>query len=78
MYGSTGQAPAPVRCSSSKTTKSRRELSDSESDCEAQQTALSAPAADAKPWLTEFRRYLDTFEDVLAGMSPVTWWGVHH
>jgi hypothetical protein len=29
-----------------------------------------------KPWLREFRQYLDTREVITEGMSAVTWWGV--
>jgi hypothetical protein len=31
----------------------------------------------AKPWMTEFTRYLETLEAALAsGMSMIQWWGV--
>ena len=29
------------------------------------------------PWMIEFKRYIDTNDIILPGMTVVEWWGVH-
>lgn len=53
-----------------------RELSDDED--EHVDTASSEPDDPSRPWLRDFRSYLDTQEHIQDGWTTVMWWGVCH
>jgi hAT family C-terminal dimerisation region len=50
-----------------------RELSDDEENTD---VGAGVPEDPKRPWLTEFRRYLDIVEQVPDGCSAIAWWGV--
>ena len=52
-----------------------RELSDDEDDSSAE-SGSAVPDDPNRPWLRDFRAYLDTTEHVPDGWSMVKWWGV--
>jgi hypothetical protein len=51
-----------------------RELSDDEEITADDGT--SAPEDPKRPWLMDFRKYLDVVEQVPDGCSAIGWWGV--
>lgn len=80
MYSTTTQRPpdAPKK-KNSKLSFLLAELSDSDSDdsdSERQPAAAPSQFDPNKPWLKDFRLYLDTTEAVPDKMSAVSWWGV--
>ena len=52
-----------------------RELSDDEEDIVVD-TRLDVPDDPQRPWLQDFRAYLDIFEQVPGGWTAIQWWGV--
>ncbi|OBZ65234.1 putative AC transposase [Grifola frondosa] len=76
LHASTS-ATAPVKKTLSRTTSLLRELSDDEDNNTAEHSSSATPSLSnpQKPWLAEFRRYLETAEHVLEGMSIIQWWG---
>ena len=51
-----------------------RELSDDEEITT--EVRNGVPEDPKRPWLTEFRKYLDAVEQVPDGSSAIGWWGV--
>ena len=62
--------PAPPK-KKSKMSKLLREISDDESI-----PTPSAPTDPTRPWYKDFRRYLDTEDELPEDMTIVQWWGV--
>ena len=62
--------PVPPK-KKSKMSKLLREISDDESA-----PTPSAPSDPTRPWYKDFRRYLDTEDDLPEDMTIVQWWGV--
>jgi hypothetical protein len=54
-----------------------RELSDDEGDTATQMDiGLDVPDDPQRPWLHDYRTYLDVLEQVPKGWTAVQWWGV--
>ena len=64
--------PVPIK---SKLGKLLRELSDDEDDNHAGSGSVTTEDPE-RPWLRDFRIYLDTVEHIPDGWSTITWWGV--
>jgi len=66
--------------SSTKLTKSKglrtllQELSDDED--ESVHTGIAVPDDPHRPWLHDYRAYIDVFEQVLDGWTTIEWWSV--
>jgi hypothetical protein len=52
-----------------------RELSDDEEDA-AIDTGLDVPDDPQRPWVRDFRAYVDVLEQVPEGWTAIRWWGV--
>ena len=52
-----------------------RELSDDEEDT-AMDTGLDVPDDPQRPWLRDYRTYVDVLEQVPEGWTAIQWWGV--
>ncbi|KAJ3505119.1 hypothetical protein NMY22_g17694 [Coprinellus aureogranulatus] len=78
---STSTAPTASRPLAATTSKSALDLdiSDDEDTPSPAPTPTPTPAASGtdKPWLKEFKRYVDGEDELEAGQSVVAWWGVH-
>lgn len=77
MYGAAG---ANVPTKKGKTIggnikKLLRELAVSDDE---EPPSAPVPVDPRKPWLKEFRAYLDAVDEVLDGMTLIQWWGVSH
>jgi hypothetical protein len=64
-----------VRLARSKISTLLREISDDEDDLDAS-TGSTMPEDPAKPWMRDFRAYLDVLEHIPDGWTAVRWWGV--
>lgn len=53
-----------------------RELSDDEDNLV--NVGLAVPSDPQRPWLNDYRAYMDFAEQVPDGWTPVQWWGVSH
>jgi hypothetical protein len=53
-----------------------RELSDDEEDTTAMDIGLLVPDDPQRPWLRDYRAYVDIPEQVPEGWSAIQWWGV--
>ena len=77
MYGVDGAPPAVDKKVNKKLA---RLLAEDSTDDEMDAPSTSAtplPESDThKPWLHEFRRYLDGVDEVPNGMTITKWWGV--
>lgn len=75
MYGS-GPKPVPKKLKKGGIKTLLRELSDDEDDNDSNTPSpLECPDSD-KPWLREFRAYLDAIHELSDGMISIKWWGV--
>jgi hypothetical protein len=76
MYGEAGAPPAAVKKSNKKLAQLLAEDStDEEMDVPLAATPL--PDSDTnKPWLREFKQYIDGVDEVPNGMTITKWWGV--
>jgi hypothetical protein len=52
-----------------------RELSDDEEDTVVD-TGLDVPDDPQRPWLRDYRAYIDILEQVPEGWTAIQWWGV--
>jgi len=52
-----------------------RELSDDEDDAMAD-TGPDVPDDPQRPWLRDYRAYMDVLEQVPDGWTAIQWWGV--
>jgi len=85
MYG-TGTAsskPAERKRGNQKLAKLFAAVSDDEDDDPSSPAPTSTPVSTAeeiehasKPWLREFKLYLESIDEIPEGMSKITWWGV--
>ena len=53
-----------------------RELSDDEDEPGTSQTGSILPGDPTRPWMPDFRAYLDTNEHVPDDWTTIMWWGV--
>ena len=53
-----------------------RELTDDEEDA-AVDTWVNVSDEPQRPWLCDYRAYVDVLEQVPEGWTSVQWWGVH-
>ena len=77
MYGVAGP-PAAVKKGNKKLARLLAEDS-ADKDMEGPSTsATPSPDSDTnKPWLHEFKQYIDGADEVPNGMTITTWWGVN-
>jgi len=52
-----------------------RELSDDEDDT-MEDSGLDVPYDSQRPWLRDYRAYMDVLEQVPEGWTTIQWWGV--
>ncbi|KAG6914152.1 hypothetical protein DXG01_002077 [Tephrocybe rancida] len=74
LHANDAQMSEPP-CKKRKTAGTLLRVSDTDSDDSDDEE--DTPNDPTKPWMTEFRRYLDTNDLVLEGMPVVEWWGIH-
>ena len=67
---------APLRASKSQSRIGRLVRRNLDTDSEAEDNDNGINIDPLKPWMAEFRLYIDTHDIVPEGMSIVHWWGV--
>ncbi|EDR00881.1 uncharacterized protein LACBIDRAFT_312828 [Laccaria bicolor S238N-H82] len=78
IHGKGTSPPVPTQTSSQKKlSKLLDELSDSDDEGPTVPPAGASSADSQKPWLREFRLYLDATHRVSDGTSLIKWWGMH-
>ena len=65
----------PTTATKSKLSTLLRELSDEE-DGQSDDEGFTVPNDPNRPWLRDFRSYIDTIENVPEGWTTIKWWGV--
>lgn len=76
MYGA-GAPPAAVKKGNKKLARLLAEDStDEEMDVPSTLATPSPHSSTLKPWLREFKQYIDGVDEVPNGMSIIKWWGV--
>jgi hypothetical protein len=53
-----------------------RELTDDKEDT-AVDTGVDVPGDPQRPWLCDYRAYVDVPEQVPEGWTAIQWWGIH-
>lgn len=80
MYGVDGAPPAAAKKGNKKLARLLAEDStDDEMEAPGRRSTSATPLPDPdthKPWLREFKQYLDGVDEVPNGMSITKWWGV--
>jgi hypothetical protein len=77
MYGEAGAPPAAVKKHNKKLARLLAEDStDEELDVPLAATPLPADSDTNKPWLREFKQYINGVDEVPNGMTITKWWGV--
>ena len=78
MYGIAGAPPAAVKKGNKKLAQLLAEDSTDEETDVPSTSATPSPDSDAnKPWLHEFKQYIDRTDELPNGMSITKWWGVN-
>ena len=87
MYGegTTSSRPTERKRGNQKLAKLFAAVSDDESDVPTTPAPSSTPISVgediediSKPWMREFKLYLDSVDELPEGMSKITWWGVSY
>ena len=74
MYGVAGAPPAAVK---KRNKKLAQLLAEDSADEDSEMASTPSPDIDAnKPWLWEFKQYIDGVDEVPNGMTITKWWGV--
>jgi hypothetical protein len=79
LYGVDGAPPAAVKKGNKKLARLLAEDSDEEMDVPLAETVTVTQSPDSdtnKPWLREFKQYIDGVDEVPNGMTITKWWGV--
>jgi hypothetical protein len=78
MYGIAGAPPAAVKKRNKKLAQLLAEDSaDEDSEMASTPSLPVAPDVNTnKPWLREFKQYIDGVDEVPNGMTIIKWWGV--
>ena len=78
MYGVAGAPAAAVRKGNKKLARLLAENSADEEMDAPSNLATPSPDSDTnKPWLREFKKYIDGADEVPNGMTIIKWWGVN-
>lgn len=76
MYGPNGAQPVTVKQGNKKLARLlAKDSSDDKTSLPFNSTPLNVSGAQ-KPWLHEFKAYLDAIDEVPNGMTIMKWWGV--
>ena len=77
LYGENGASPAAVKKNNKKLTRLLSEDSTDDKIDPLSTSATPSPNPNThKPWLCEFKQYLDGVDEVPIGMTITKWWGV--
>jgi hypothetical protein len=77
LYGAAGAPPAAVKKGNKKLARLLAEDSTDEEMDVPSTSATPLPDADThKPWLCEFKAYINGVDEVPNGMTITKWWGV--
>lgn len=77
MYGAAGAPPATVKKRNKKLARLlAQDSTDEEMDIPSTSATPSPDSDTNKPWLREFKLYIDGVDEVPNGMSITKWWGV--